>query len=171
MSYLDALLETTYPILLTRDLDLVVVPPSGKTYLGGNGMKGDTQNFSTNEKVIVSIDELEISEYKIQVYTGSFIDAGIGDQNQKFSVVATGNIENGFLEFNDAGNCSYFEWDPENPIHCKRDANSGMDHIVFQFDQEYHLEYFQSFATKNVATKFFFFFFCIDEKGLLYQYY
>ena len=109
MSYLDALLETTYPILLTRDLDLVVVPPSGKTYLGGNGMKGDTQNFSTNEKVIVSIDELEISEYKIQVYTGSFIEPGIGDQNQKFSVVATGNIENGFLEFNDAGNCSYFE--------------------------------------------------------------
>lgn len=57
---------------------------------------GDKQHLSTNEKVIINQNELEIGEYSIHIYSGSFIEANISQKTQDFSVVATGGIESGY---------------------------------------------------------------------------
>ena len=95
-----------------------------KFFKGYFNEDGDTQHLSTNEKVIINSDEVEIGEYKIHIYTGSFIDSDVGNKTQNFAVVATGGIDNRFLEFNDAENCSCNECNPKIPLHCKCDDKS-----------------------------------------------
>ena len=126
LSYLDKMLEAHSPILITHDLDLVVESPSGKVYLGDNLETGDSQHLSTNEKVIIDQEELEIGDYTIHVFSGAFIDSGLeGSNEQNFSVVVSGNIDNGYLTFSDAEKCfGCKECDPDHPLHCKCDKSS-----------------------------------------------
>lgn len=123
MSYLDPMMDMYTPLLLTHDLDLIVVSPSGKIYKGDHIELNDTQHLSTNEKVIIDPEEIEIGEYKIHILTGSFIDADITNQSQAFSVVATGDIENNYLQFSSAESCLCDECDDNHHLHCKCDSN------------------------------------------------
>ena len=93
---------------------------------GDHIKNGDTQHLSTNEKVIIEKNEIEIGQYSIHVLSGAFVDSGIGEDNQQnFSVVASGNIENGYLQFSDAKGCLGCDSCDENhPLHCKCDESS-----------------------------------------------
>lgn len=88
-------------IPITRDLDLIVKSSSGRIFKGDHLPNGETQHFSTNEKVIINTDEIEPGDYTIHVYSLEFLDTGIGDTSvlQNFSVVATGDIDNSFFIF------------------------------------------------------------------------
>lgn len=99
MSYLDPMLEASSNVPLTRDLDLVVMSPSNKRYLGDHLDTGDSQHFSTNEKVVIWKNEVEIGNYTIHIQSGDFMDGGLGTDKQDFSVVVTGDIENKTIVF------------------------------------------------------------------------
>lgn len=124
LSYLDTVLYASSSIPIVHNLDLVVTSPSGKEFKGDNIEGGDSQHLSTNEKVIIDKDELETGNYTIHIYTGSFIDSEINSKTQNFSVVATGGIESGYLNFNEAENCGYDKCDDAIPLHKKCDNNS-----------------------------------------------
>lgn len=146
LSYLDAMLNKDSPLLLAHDLDLVVVSPSGKLYKGDHIETGDSQHLSTNEKVIVDREEVEIGQYSIHVFSGAFIDSGINDveKEQNFSVVASGNIENGYLSFSDAKGCiGCDKCDPDHPLHCKcNDSSLGsvcQAHVTVKKEESFSL--------------------------------
>ena len=123
LSYLDPLINEMSHIPLTRDLDLVVTSSSGKVYKGDHLPNGDTQHFSTNEKVIVNTNEIEVGEYTIHIYSLDFLDTGSSDTNQRqnFSVVATGDIDDGFLTFTEATTCGCATCSSVHPLHCQCD--------------------------------------------------
>ena len=119
MSYIDQLMNIDTFIPITRDLDLVVVSPSKKIYLGDHLENGDTQHASTNEKVIIDENEIENGQYTIHVYGGEFADSGIsGNNRQDFAVVATGPINNGYIEFSESNECPCDQCDPQRPGYC-----------------------------------------------------
>ena len=126
LSYLDPLINPTTVIPLTRDLDLIVKSPSGKIYKGDHLANNDTQHFSTNEKVIINTDQVEPGDYTIHIYSLAFLDSANNDtsETQNFSVVATGDIENGFLIFSEPTNCGCSKCDPQHPLHCLCDNYS-----------------------------------------------
>ena len=123
LSYLDPLINEETYIPLTRDLDLIVKSKSGKIYKGDHLPNGDTQHFSTNEKVIIGTNEIEPGEYTIHIYSLDFLDTGVHDTNQvqNFSVVATGDIDDGFLTFTEATNCGCSTCSSTHPLHCECD--------------------------------------------------
>ncbi|KAK8837216.1 hypothetical protein M9Y10_036645 [Tritrichomonas musculus] len=126
LSYLDPILEMYSYIPITRDLDLIVESKSGKIYRGDHLQNGETQHFSTNEKVIIDTNEIEPGDYTIHVYSLEFIDTAVDDLplEQNFSVVATGDIDDGFLTFKRAETCGCDKCDEEHPLHCKCDKTS-----------------------------------------------
>ena len=114
------MLDRSSAIPLTRDLDLVVVTPAGKMIKGDHLSNGDTQHFSTNEKVIIDKSDLTKGTYSIYVITGEFADSGVStDANQKFAVVATGDISNGFLNFQRSNRCPCAQCSQANPALCQ----------------------------------------------------
>ncbi|OHT00028.1 hypothetical protein TRFO_33413 [Tritrichomonas foetus] len=98
LSYFDVELYIESMIPIMNDLDLVVISPTGKRYLGDHRSDGDSEHFSTNEKVIISKDELELGEYEIHVYSN------VNDP-QKFSIVAVGPIDDQLLTFKETLEC------------------------------------------------------------------
>ena len=60
-------------VSIKYDLDLIVISPTGKIYLG-NGYTKDTEHFTLNEKVIVPVSELEDGYYYIHVITNNDIE-------------------------------------------------------------------------------------------------
>lgn len=120
LSYTDPMLNMDSPIPITRDLDLVVTSPSKKVFIGDHLSNGDTQHFSTNEKVIIRNEELEDGEYTIHIYSSHFADSSIvgGSLKQDFSVVASGPISNGYLEFASSNECPCENCDKEHPGFC-----------------------------------------------------
>lgn len=119
LSYLDMLIDMDSPIPLIHDLDLIVTSPSKKIYLGDHLANKDTQHASTNEKVIIKEDELEDGTYTIHVYGGKFIDRITTDiDEQEFSVVASGPIQNGYLVFSNSTECPCDKCDPNKPGYC-----------------------------------------------------
>lgn len=122
MSYLDVMLEQSSPIPLTRDLDLVVVSPSGKMFKGDHQEDGDTQHFSTNEKVILRKDEVEVGTYTVHVYGNKFLDSHLKNNDvlkQNFSVVATGDIDSKYIEFKETTESPCKEDNENHPGYCK----------------------------------------------------
>ena len=122
MSYLDVMLEMSSPIPLTRDLDLVVVSPDGEIFKGDHLNDGDTQHFSTNEKVIIRKNELKVGTYTVHVFGNKFLDSKLKDAEtvkQNFSVVATGDIDNKYIEFVDSTESPCKEADESHPGYCK----------------------------------------------------
>lgn len=120
LSYLDVMLNMDSPIPITRDLDLIVISPSKKIFLGDHLANGDSQHLSTNEKVIIRNNELEDGVYTIHVYAGNFADSDVleNSQKQEFSVVASGPIKNGYIEFSESFECPCDECDPKHPGFC-----------------------------------------------------
>ncbi|OHT05257.1 hypothetical protein TRFO_27076 [Tritrichomonas foetus] len=98
LSYFDIELNIESMIPIMNDLDLVVISPSGKRYLGDHRTDEDSEHFSTNEKVIISKKELEIGEYEIHVYSNI-------DEVQKFSIVSVGPIDDQLLTFQETLEC------------------------------------------------------------------
>lgn len=117
LSYLDPMLHENSPIPLTRDLDLVVVNPGGSKQ-NGDHLKADTQHLSTNEKVI--FDAFNVGDYTIHIFAGKFFDSSVNKENlqQEFAVVATGEIDNGYIEFKQATTAPCKKTDPDHPDHC-----------------------------------------------------
>ena len=121
LSYLDVMLNQESPLQLTRDLDLVVVSPDGEMFRG-DGLVNDTQHLSTNEKVIINKEELKVGTYKVHVYAHSFVDSLLSKKEetvQEFSVVATGDIDNKYIEFAESDVSACEETDPQHPGFCK----------------------------------------------------
>lgn len=99
LSYLDKMLERDSAVPLTRDLDLVVSDKCSQVFTGDH-LDEDTQHLSTNEKIIINTNEVCPGEYTIHIYGNSFADGGLEDaEDQAFSVVVTGDVENKYLEF------------------------------------------------------------------------
>lgn len=117
LSYLDPMLHEDSPIPITRDLDLVVVSPGGSKK-SGDHLSKDTQHLSTNEKVI--IDAYSKGNYTIHIFSSKFFDSDLKREElrQEFSVVATGNIDNKYIEFEKATVAPCKKVDPDHPDHC-----------------------------------------------------
>lgn len=118
MSYIDVTPAMESPHGIVRDLDLIVESPSGILYKGDHLPDGDTQHLSTNEKVI--IDNPESGTYLIRVFSHGFIDESFSKE-QKFSVVATGNIVNQVLQFKVPETCGKMVCDDNHPLHFRCD--------------------------------------------------
>lgn len=73
---------STRPLLC--NLDLVVISPSGRHYYGN----GSPDPFNTNEKVIISCDEVEDGDYEINILSNNF-DPTI---SVKYAFVVSGSI-------------------------------------------------------------------------------
>lgn len=127
LSYLDPMLNMDSPIPITRDLDLIVSSPSKKIYTGDHLSNGDTQHISTNEKVIIRNNELEDGNYSIYIYANSFTDRLVQSDSaeQKFSVVASGPIKNGYLEFKNSIECPCEKCKPDLHFYC--DCNESIE--------------------------------------------
>ena len=87
LSYCDAELNDLSYMLLDFDIDLVIISPSGKVYTGNHKQSGDTEHITTNEKVILFPDEIEIGKYQIHVFAKSAIS-----ETANFSIFAVGNF-------------------------------------------------------------------------------
>jgi hypothetical protein len=86
------------------DLDLVVVSPMGRIFRGNDRTGNTEEHFSTTERVIISVADLETGTYKIHVICASHDIAGASN----FVVVAVGEIEKivgGFLIFTQDKTC------------------------------------------------------------------
>lgn len=116
LSYLDPMLESTSPIPISRDLDLVVISPSKATFKGDHLSNEDTQHFSTNEKII--IDNPEKGTYYIHVIGNDFIDSNIKKENQAFAVVASGPVSNDYITFEKPTTCPCATCDKSDPTKC-----------------------------------------------------
>ena len=119
MSYLDPMLHESSPIPLSRDLDFYVVSPTGSVIYGDHVDK-DTQNLSTNEKIIIEDISVYEGDYTIHVYAGDFIDSSVSDETkyQEFSVVVTGDIDNKYIQFEESTQSPCKKWDPDHPDRC-----------------------------------------------------
>lgn len=130
LSYLDPMMDIESFIPLTRDLDMIVVSPSKKVYLGDHLPNGDTQHASANEKVIINEDEVENGDYTIHIYGGVFADGSLPvNEYQEFAVVASGPIQNGFLEFSDSNECPCDNCDKSRPGYCLCDESKNIGQI------------------------------------------
>lgn len=117
MSYLDLMTDQDSMIPLVVDLDLVLVSKTGRRFLGDHLQNKDTQHFSTNEKVIINKNEIEIGTYLVYVVTGTCW-ADIKTTGQRFGVVATGDIENKIMIFRSPNE------DQENRCPCEKCNNN-----------------------------------------------
>ena len=111
LSYPDIQYNIDSIIPIIYDLDLVLISPSGKTYYGNHRTDNDEEHLSTNEKIIVNEDEIEIGEYFIHIYSNM-------DIQQLFSVVAVGPIEDGILEFTKTQECGCAQCDEYGKCLC-----------------------------------------------------
>ncbi|OHT09607.1 hypothetical protein TRFO_21501 [Tritrichomonas foetus] len=148
LSYLD--LETNYDsiIPLLNDLDLVVISPSGKRYLGNdnNYKNPDLKNkvasyLSTNERVLLSDEEIEEGEYTIDVYSNELFN----EESIEFSLIVVGPVDNQYIEFKSTKSCDCYTSD-RNSInvsnssstecstdgHCKCDKNHLGNHCQIE---------------------------------------
>lgn len=91
-------------------------------FKGGHLNSSDTQHTSTNEKVIIRKDEIKVGTYTVHVYGNKFFDSSIKADNvtlsQNFSVVATGDIENKYIEFAESTDAPCADADPNRPGYC-----------------------------------------------------
>jgi len=85
IAYLDPVLNQPSVSPLVLDLDLIVVSPSGNIYYG-NEMPTETDNFNTNERVLILAKDVEIGEYKIHVFSNNCQF----NESFDFSIVVTG---------------------------------------------------------------------------------
>ena len=75
VSYIDVALyalDTYQP--LYADLDLFVVSPSGKLFVGNGLSNNETNEFSTNERVLIKAEEVEIGDYTIEIISHEMSD-------------------------------------------------------------------------------------------------
>lgn len=77
---------------------------------------GDIQHFSTNEKII--IDNPEKGTYYIHVIWGEFVDIDTSKESQDFAVVASGPVQNGYINIEEPKTCPCANCDPSNPLKC-----------------------------------------------------
>ncbi|OHT03946.1 hypothetical protein TRFO_28659 [Tritrichomonas foetus] len=136
LSYLD--LETNYDsiIPLLNDLDLVVISPSGKKYLGNdnNYKKQDLTNktasyLSTNERVLLSNEEIEDGEYTIDIYSNELFN----EESIEFSLIVAGPVDNQYLEFKPTKECDcHGSQKCSDSGHCKCDKNHIGNHCQIE---------------------------------------
>ena len=128
LSYIDPTLNQESQIPITRDLDLIVVSPSKKTFYGDHLDQNDSQHCSANEKVIINENEVEKGEYTVHIFGGVFADSKLSDSNdnQVFSVVASGPISNKYLEFTESPECLCDKCDSINLGYCLCEENKNI---------------------------------------------
>ena len=98
MTYLDPPLAVDSYASLAVDLDLLVIGPDKKVFLGNHNSGNTSEHFSTVERVIINSDELVTGEYTIHIYSHDPYKLGC-----KFSVVCIGpNEGNERLSFTSA---------------------------------------------------------------------
>ncbi|OHT15008.1 hypothetical protein TRFO_14495 [Tritrichomonas foetus] len=143
LTYLD--LETNYDsiIPLLNDLDLVVISPSGKRYLGNdnNYKKQDLHNkaasyLSTNERVLLSNEEIEDGEYIIDIYSNELFN----DESIDFSLIVVGPVDDQYIEFNPTQECDCYlsdnhSIDSSSDGHCKCDKNHIGNHCQIEISE------------------------------------
>ncbi|KAK8836774.1 hypothetical protein M9Y10_037296 [Tritrichomonas musculus] len=120
LSYTDTMLNMDSPIPLTRDIDIIVISPSKEVFYGDHLENGDTQHLSTNEKIIIKNDKLEDGDYTVHIYGSYFADSGVPGivESQKFAVVASGPIDDGYIEFAESMECPCEKCNPNHPGFC-----------------------------------------------------
>jgi len=72
MSYLDPPLSKLRIYPLYSDLDLIVISPSKKIWLGNMYPYSQPEHFSTNERVVISKNEIEVGTYSIHVISDNY---------------------------------------------------------------------------------------------------
>ncbi|KAK8836472.1 hypothetical protein M9Y10_037731 [Tritrichomonas musculus] len=99
---------------------MFVVSPSGLLVVGDHVIK-DSQHHSTNEKIIIDDVSVVEGDYTVHIFAGHFFDSNIStgeDLFQEFSVVATGDIDNKYIEFKESTEFPCKKNDPEHPDRC-----------------------------------------------------
>lgn len=85
MSYLDTRLSLDSSMPLGIDLEMFVVSPTNTTYVGNQYNGEQHEHFSTNERVLITTDQVEIGEYTVHVYSHDPMNIGT-----TFALVAVG---------------------------------------------------------------------------------
>ncbi|OHT08906.1 hypothetical protein TRFO_22397 [Tritrichomonas foetus] len=111
LSYFDVELNIESMIPIMNDLDLVVISPNNMRYLGDNRQDEDSEHLSTNEKVIISKEELELGEYEIHIYSNV-------NEKQNFSVVSVGPVDDQQLIFKETLDCGCETCTRHGKCHC-----------------------------------------------------
>lgn len=86
MAYIDPPLSLSSPVPLFADLDLVVISPSGKTYVGNQLEDGQTEMANTIERVIVDSEKVEVGKYVILVMSNNFTDPELDTINYSIAI-------------------------------------------------------------------------------------
>jgi subtilisin family serine protease len=100
LAYLDPPLSATHNMVLFADLDLFVISPSGRVFIGNGLARNDTEQFNTMERVIIPGDSVESGNYSVFVFSSYFSDSAT--QWIQYSLVLTGPFNHFDFETNPA---------------------------------------------------------------------
>ncbi|KAH0795038.1 Clan SB, family S8, subtilisin-like serine peptidase [Histomonas meleagridis] len=77
MSYMDTVISIDSLIPIYNDLDLVVISNTGEIFYGNHKSNNQEEHLTTNEKVIINTDELNIGEYTIHIFSNEVCDTQV----------------------------------------------------------------------------------------------
>ena len=156
LSFLDLPLTATSILTFAFNMNLVVKSPNGTFYYGNHHYNNTEEFFSTIEKVVIPINELEIGIYDIHVFiTNPYIS-----YNNSFSMVVSGpfdhfdfNSNSKFLEFQDSNECilSNISCDEYNFLICNNNFTGltcQKPIYLIQETQTFHLRPHEGFYFK-----------------------
>ena len=91
MGYIDPPLSLSSAVPLFADLDLLVVSPSGRVFIGNERPNNQTEMANTIERVIVRKEQIEVGKYVILVLSNNFSDPDLDTIN--YSLVINGPFD------------------------------------------------------------------------------
>lgn len=89
MSYIDATMQK-YVAPLFADLDIYLIHQNGKVYTGNQFESGSTEQFSTNERVLLTEDEVTPGTYELHILSNEYSL----EKNIFFAIAITGDVDN-----------------------------------------------------------------------------
>lgn len=98
LGYVDPPLAITSTMPLFADLDLLIISPSGKVYIGNERPNRQTEMSNTIERVIVKKEDIEIGQYTILVLSNNFSDPDV--ESIRYSLVINGPFDHYDFEAN-----------------------------------------------------------------------
>jgi hypothetical protein len=100
LAYLDPPLNANHDMPLFADLDLFVISPTGRVFIGNGLARNDTEQFNTIERIVIPGDSVESGNYSVFVFSSYFSDSVT--QSVQYSLVLTGPFNHFDFEKNSA---------------------------------------------------------------------
>jgi subtilisin family serine protease len=91
MSYIDPALSEDHEMPLFADLDLHVLSPSGRLFVGNNITGQETDQFNTNERIVIPPADVELGLWHIYVTSSDLSDATT--HMIRYALVVVGSVD------------------------------------------------------------------------------